>query len=115
MTVSLVALATRSRARSRACASVRIGFASVPGLLSSDWKTGLALNVVDNFLLLAFVVHRADAVLGRLMLFGLAVGFVELVADAWLVIHTRTLDYSIGGGPMLWKSPIWMPFAWEVV
>jgi len=81
----------------------------------SDWKTGLALNLLDNAILLAFVVHRADAFLGRLMLFGLVVGFVELFADAWLVLHTRTLDYSIGGGPMLWKSPIWMPFAWEVV
>jgi Domain of unknown function (DUF6989) len=99
-------------------ATIAINIVTV-GLLAlapwSDWKTGLALNLVDNFLLLAFVVHRADVVLGRLMLFGLAVGFVELVADAWLVIHTRTLDYSIGGGPMLWKSPIWMPFAWEVV
>lgn len=33
----------------------------------------------------------------------------------WLVHYTRTLDYSIGGGPMLWRSPIWMPLAWEVV
>jgi len=81
----------------------------------SDWKTGLALNLLDNALLLAFVVYRADGFLGRLMLFGVVVGFVELFADAWLVIHTRTLDYSIGGGPMLWKSPVWMPFAWEVV
>jgi len=22
---------------------------------------------------------------------------------------------SVGGGPMLWRSPIWMPFAWEIV
>ena len=29
--------------------------------------------------------------------------------------YTRTLDYSVGGGPMLWRSPMWMPFAWEVV
>jgi len=81
----------------------------------SDWKTGLALNLLDNIVLAVFVVYRADAYLGRLMLFGVVVGFVELFADAWLVGYTRTLDYSIGGGPMLWKSPIWMPFAWEVV
>jgi len=81
----------------------------------SDWKTGLALNLVDNAVLLAFVLHRHDAFLGRLIVFGLIVGFVELFADAWLVIHTKTLDYSVGGGPMIWKSPMWMPFAWEVV
>ena len=81
----------------------------------SDWKTGLALNLLDNFLLLSFVFLRRDMLIARLMVFGLAVGFAELPADAWLVLHTHTLDYSIGGGPMLWCSPAWMPLAWEVV
>lgn len=81
----------------------------------SDWKTGLALNVIDNLLLLAFMIYRGDKFLARLLLFGLTVGFAELPADAWLVMHTHTLDYSIGGGPMIWRSPIWMPFAWEIV
>jgi hypothetical protein len=81
----------------------------------SDWKTGLALNVFDNFLLLLFMWWRQDSFLARLMIFGVAVGFSELAADAWLVDFTRTLNYSIGGGPMLWRSPIWMPFAWEIV
>jgi hypothetical protein len=81
----------------------------------SDWRTGLALNVVDNVLLVGFVWTRRDALLARFIVFGLAIGFVELVADAWLVDYTRTLDYTVGGGPMLWRSPLWMPLAWEVV
>ena len=81
----------------------------------SDWKTGLALNLVDNALLLGYVATYRDFVLARLMIFGLAVGFAELAADAWLVDYTKTLDYSVGGGPMIWRSPLWMPFAWEVV
>jgi hypothetical protein len=81
----------------------------------SNWRTGLALNLFDNFLLLTFVYLRRDLLIARLMIFGLAVGFAELPADAWLVQHTRTLDYSVGGGPMLWCSPAWMPFAWQVV
>ena len=81
----------------------------------SDWKTGLALNLFDNILLLAFVFLHRDGLLTRFMIFGLVAGFTELAADAWLVQYTRTLDYSIGGGPMLWKSPCWMPLAWEVV
>jgi len=81
----------------------------------SDWKTGLALNLVDNALLLGYVAIYRDLLLARFIVFGLAVGFAELAADAWLVDYTRTLDYSVGGGPMLWRSPIWMPFAWEVV
>ena len=81
----------------------------------SDWRTGATLNIVDNSLLVGFVVLKRDALLARFLLFGLVVGFTELVADAWLVDYTRTLDYSIGGGPMIWRSPVWMPLAWEVV
>jgi len=81
----------------------------------SDWRTGAALNVVDNCLLVGFVLFRSDALLARFIVFGLLVGFAELPADAWLVDYTRTLDYSIGGGPMIWRSPLWMPLAWEVV
>jgi hypothetical protein len=69
----------------------------------SDWRTGAALNVVDNCLLIGFTLVRRDALLGRFLLFGLVVGFTELPADAWMVDYTRTLDYSIGGGPMIWR------------
>ncbi len=81
----------------------------------SDWRTGTALNFVDNCLLVGFAVVRHDKLLARLLLFGIVVGLTELAADAWLVDYTRTLDYSIGGGPMIWRSPLWMPLAWEVV
>ena len=81
----------------------------------SDWRTGLGLNIVDNVLLIGFAVRKRDALMARFIVFGLAAGFVELAADAWLVDFTGTLDYSIGGGPMLWRSPVWMPLAWEVV
>jgi hypothetical protein len=81
----------------------------------SDWRTGAALNIVDNCLLVGFALVRRDMLLWRFLLFGVVVGFAELPADAWLVDHTRTLDYSVGGGPMIWRSPLWMPLAWEVV
>jgi hypothetical protein len=81
----------------------------------SDWRTGAALNIVDNCLLIGFALVRRDALLWRFLLFGLVVGLIELPADAWLVDYTRTLDYSVGGGPMIWRSPLWMPLAWEVV
>jgi len=81
----------------------------------SDWRTGAALSIVDNCLLVGFAVIRRDALLGRFLLFGVIAGFAELPADAWLVDYTRTLDYSIGGGPMIWRSPLWMPLAWQVV
>ena len=81
----------------------------------SDWRTGAALNLIDNCLLVGFIVVRRDALLARFLAFGIVVGLTELAADAWLVDYTRTLNYSIGGGPMIWRSPLWMPLAWEVV
>src|SRR5258705_3156522 len=81
----------------------------------SDWRTGAALNFIDNCLLVGFMVVRRDALLARFLLFGVVVGLTELAADAWLVDYTRTLDYSIGGGPMIWRSPLLMPLAREVV
>jgi len=81
----------------------------------SDWRTGAALNLIDNCLLVGFAIVRRDGLLARFLLFGVVVGFNELPADAWLVDYTRKLDYSIGGGPILWRSPLWMPLAWEVV
>src|SRR3954470_19913395 len=81
----------------------------------SDWRTGLALNLVENAFLVAFSLRFRDRLIPHLMLFGLAVGVAELPADAWLVTSTGTLDYSPGGGPMIWRSPAWMPLAWEMV
>ena len=72
-------------------------------------------NIVDNSLLVGFTVVRRDALHARFLLFGLVVGFTELAADAWLISYTRTLDYWISGGPMIWRSPVWMPLTWEVV
>jgi hypothetical protein len=51
----------------------------------SDWRTGAALNVVDNCLLVGFTVVRRDALLARFLFFGIVVGLTELAADAWLV------------------------------
>lgn len=81
----------------------------------SDWKTGFALNAFDLLLLGGFAIRHRDRFLGHLLGFGWVLGMTELAADAWLVDGTRTLDYSPGGGPMIWRSPIWMPLAWQVV
>jgi hypothetical protein len=81
----------------------------------SNWRTGFGLNIIDNALLIGFVCRNRDGLLARFLVFGFALGLTELAADGWLVDYTRTLDYTVGGGPMLWRSPLWMPLAWEVV
>jgi hypothetical protein len=81
----------------------------------SNWRTGLGLGLLDNVILITYTIRRRDSLMAHLMIFGLVVGIAELAADAWLVAGTRTLDYSMGGGPMLWRSPLWMPITWEIV
>ena len=96
-------------------------FFNVAGVLvltrfpGSDWKTGLGLAAFNCLLLLAYVLRTRDLFMLKLMFFGLLVGLVELLADAWLVDATRTLDYPAGHGPMLLRSPVWMPLAWLVL
>jgi hypothetical protein len=85
------------------------------GMPWSNWRTGLGLGLVDNAILITYVIWRRDSLMAHLMIFGLVAGVAELAADAWLVTGTRTLDYSMGGGPMLWRSPLWMPIAWEIM
>lgn len=55
-----------------------------------------------------------DRLMWRFIIFSLIAGFVELIADWWLVVHTKTLIYP-AGEPMIWESPAYMPFAWAVV
>jgi hypothetical protein len=81
----------------------------------SDWRTALVLNIIENSILIGFSIMSRDRLIPHLMVFGLAVGTTELLADAWLVDATKTLDYSPGGGPMIWRSPAYMPLAWEMV
>jgi hypothetical protein len=83
----------------------------------SDWRTGATLNVVDNCLLVGFTLVRRDALLARFLLFGIVVGVTELAADAWLVdyAHPGLFHWPRKLSGMIWRSPLWVPLAWEVV
>ena len=73
----------------------------------SDWRTGLALNFIDNSFLVGFVIFRRDALLARLILFGLAVGLAfalpELLAGAGLLggAAAGTVEAPALAGPLL--------------
>jgi len=71
------------------------------------WSYGFAL------LYGAWAVYKKDKTFQLFLLFSLAAGFSELLADAWIV-STNTLFYP-GNEPMLYKSPMYMPFSWVVV
>jgi hypothetical protein len=56
----------------------------------SDWRTGAALNIVDNCLLVGFTLVRRDALLGRFLLFGIVVGFASfLPMRGWSITPAR--------------------------
>lgn len=89
-----------------------VGFIS--DIFSLGWKSGWVLAVGMYFIILAFAFIYADGFLKKLLVFGLTAGFVELLADAWLVNYTGTLVYT-HGEPMIAFSPQYMPFAWAVI
>lgn len=73
----------------------------------SLWSYGFALF----YAILAWRLN--DTLLKHFLLFSISAGFTELIADAWLV-NTNTLFYP-DNEPMLYKSPVYMPFSWVVV
>jgi hypothetical protein len=78
-------------------------------------RTGLALNLVDNALLIAFAIRHRDRFLFRLLLFGLVTGLAELPAE-----HLAGGSHPDIGLLDRWRPDtvaiaIWMPLAWEIV
>lgn len=95
--------------------------AVVPLLIAyslTDWPLAFAIAGLGSAVLLASALIRRDRLLLHVWVFALVFGLVELAVDAWLVYATGTLDYTpyaSRGGPMWWASPLFMPFAWQVL
>lgn len=77
-------------------------------------RFALASTAFTFLVMLAWTAWRRDPLLARWLLLALVAGWLELLTDAWLVRSTRTLEYP-QVGPMVWESPLYMPFAWTVV
>ncbi|MXV13796.1 DUF6989 domain-containing protein [Hufsiella ginkgonis] len=88
--------------------------AGISAAFNLSWRSGFVLAFGMYSLLTWFAINRNDRFLKRLLVFGLAAGFTELLADCWLVRNTGTLIYT-PGEPMLACSPFYMPFAWAVL
>ncbi len=86
----------------------------VSALMGAGW---ISISILAYGFALAFVVYaikEKDMTLIRLMLFGLVAGLLELFADHWAVAGSKTLVYP-NDEPMLWTSPLYMPFSWIIV
>lgn len=78
------------------------------------WKSAAVWGYGFSLLYAAWAFLKKDNLMFRFMLFALTAGLVELMADYWLVVHTKTLFYP-PDEPMLAASPAYMPFSWMVV
>jgi hypothetical protein len=83
-------------------------------LVGWGWPTATVISFAMPLVYICYVWRHQDSLLGRLLLFGLATGWTELLADRWLVDTTATLVY-LPGGPFVLSSPLYMPFAWMIV
>ncbi|MBX7162631.1 MAG: hypothetical protein K1X49_02990 [Saprospiraceae bacterium] len=71
------------------------------------WSFGFAAMYI------IYAQIKKDVMMWRFVLFTVAAGFTELIADKWIV-DTHTLFYP-PDEPFLVASPIYMPFSWVVV
>lgn len=81
-------------------------------------ESGAAYAAIISYVLFALYVGYAiitrDALLTRLVIFGITAGFLELFTDHYLVDTINSLVYP-GNEAMIWSSPAYMPFAWANV
>ncbi len=83
-------------------------------LFAPGWVAASAIVSINWSVFIVCLYVCRDRLLGRLMLLAVLAGWVELLADKWLVDVTRTLVYQ-AGGPFVLRSPLYMPFAWGAV
>jgi hypothetical protein len=91
-----------------------LGWNYASSIVGWGWPTATIISFGMPVVYICHVWRRHDLLLGRILLFGLATGWTELLADRWLVDGTGTLLY-LPGGPFVLRSPLYMPFAWMVV
>lgn len=61
--------------------------------------------------MVGYIIMRDDTLGQKFMVFCLIAGFMELLADWYLIAIHQSLTY-MPGGPFVWASPLYMPFAW---
>lgn len=97
---------------------VAIGLVALSNTVGALTRAGpgfALLSTAFTFsVMVAWTAWRRDPVLARWLVIGLVAGWVELLTDAWLVRSTATLVYP-QQPPMVWDSPLYMPFAWALV
>ena len=97
---------------------VSSGVLVIWSVFSSITKSGPISASIITYLLYAFYVFYSiyfkNPLVQRLLVFGTIAGVLELITDHYLVSTINSLVYP-GNEPMIWSSPLYMPFAWSNV
>jgi len=80
-------------------------------LFAPGWIAASLITGINWLFFVGYALRYRDKFMARIMLLALVAGWIELLADRWLVEVTQTLVYH-PGGPFVLRSPLYMPFAW---
>ncbi len=93
---------------------ITLGVAIIDAIYNLKYESAFWLAFSMFGILSLFAFANKDKFLQKLILLGLVAGFVELIADNWLVNGISSLVYPIEE-THIWASPNYMPFAWAVI
>ncbi len=93
--------------------AIAIAIALVSAKYQLGWAGATASVAIELTLLGVFCARHPEPLFARLLVFGIVVGFTELLNDTWL-IDQGILVYA-PGGPEVLKTPLYMPFCWALI
>lgn len=97
---------------------VTSGILIVWSYISSITQSGPVTASIISYALYVFywfyAIYFKNPLIQRLVVFGTIAGILELITDHYLVSTINSLVYP-GNEPMIWSSPLYMPFAWSNV
>jgi uncharacterized protein with NAD-binding domain and iron-sulfur cluster len=93
---------------------ITLGVAIFDAYYDLKYQSAFWLAIIMFAVISLFAYANKDKFLQKLIVFGLVAGFVELIADNWLVNGISSLVYPAEEAH-IWASPNYMPFAWAVI
>ena len=91
-----------------------IGGTFVASVYALGWPAATLLTAVSAGMIAVHGLRSGDRFTGLLGIIGLVAGFAELASDYWAIDRFHALFYP-ANEPMIWRSPLYMPFAWAVI
>lgn len=91
-----------------------LSLAGCASLFHLGWRFAALASYLEVGMVCGFILWTKDPLVRVLLVFAVIVGFGELPADAFSVVTKQTLVYP-PGEPMIWASPLYMPFSWTAV